>query len=191
MKLLWNLGLALLALGVLLGCGPSKEPNSSGKPSATKIGIVYDKGGLKDRSFNDSANRGIEKAKIDLGVEVIAIESKEAKDYESNMRELADKGCKLVFAIGYNMQKACETVAKEFPETKFAIVDGFVDQPNVRSLQFKEEEGSFLVGYLAGLMTKSGKIGFVGGENSDLIHKFEFGYFSGAKMANPRVECLP
>lgn len=192
MKLALTLGLAALTLGSLLGCGP-KPPQAGGepKPDALKVGIVYDKGGLGDKSFNDSAHRGIEKAKSELGVEVVAIESKEEKDYEANVRELADKGCDLVFAIGFNMMKACETVAKEFPDTKFAIVDGFVEQPNTRSLNFKEEEGSFLVGYLAGLMTKSGKIGFVGGQDIELIHKFEYGYYAGAFMANPGVQFLP
>jgi basic membrane protein A len=192
MKLALTLGLAALTLGSLLGCGP-KTPQADGepKPGAVKVGIVYDKGGLGDKSFNDSAHRGIEKAESELGVEVIAVESKVEKDYEANMRELADKGCSLVFAIGFNMVKACETVAKEFPGTKFAIVDGFVEQPNTRSLNFKEEQGSFLVGYLAGLMTKTGKIGFVGGQNNELIHKFEYGYYAGAVSARPDVQILP
>ncbi len=193
MKLLGSLGLAALFFGALTGCGPSKTPDSDGggEPAALKVGIVYDKGGLGDQSFNDSAQEGIKRAKSELGVEVVTIESKEVKDYESNLRELADRGCKLVFAIGYNMQLACETVAKEFPDTKFAIVDGFVTAPNTRCLSFKEEEGSFLVGYLAGLMTKSGKIGFVGGENSDLIRKFQYGYYAGAYTARPQVQVLP
>lgn len=190
MKLSALLGLAALTLGALVGCGKSGTEPEAG-PGALKIGIVYDKGGLGDKSFNDSANRGIERAKAELGVEVITIESKEDKDYEANLRELADRGCELVFAIGFNMTKACTTVAKEFPDTKFAIVDGFVDLPNTRSLSFKEEEGSFLVGYLAGLMTRTNKIGFVGGQDVPLIHKFEYGYYAGAATANSAVEFLP
>jgi basic membrane protein A len=186
MRLLGALGLAALTL---VGCGPK----GGEQPAADTltIGIVYDKGGLGDKSFNDSAHRGIERAESELGVKVVAIESKEVKDYGANLRELADQGCDLVFAIGFNMMDDCAAVAKEFPETKFAIVDAMVEGENVRSLLFKEEEGSFLVGYLAGLMTKSGRIGFVGGEDIALIHKFEYGYYAGALTANPNVTVLP
>lgn len=169
-----------------LGC---RQP--AGPTGGLKVGIVYDKGGLGDKSFNDSADRGVEKAKKELGVDVVKIESKDVKDYESNLRELADNGCSLVFAIGFNMVEAVNTVAKEFPNTKFAIVDAEVDAPNVRSLKFKEEEGSYLVGYLAGLMTKTNKIGFIGGMNIDLIKKFEFGYKAGAEAANPKIQFVP
>jgi basic membrane protein A len=189
MKQLLLVGLAALALAVPFGCSQGKEAPTGDKP--LKVGIVYDKGGLGDKSFNDSAARGIEKAKVELGIEVVQIESMEVGDYESNLREVADKGCDLVFAIGFNMEKGCDTVAKEFPGVKFAIVDGTVEQPNTRSLHFKEEEGSYLVGYLAGLMTKTNKIGFVGGQVSDLIKKFEYGYLAGATAANPRVVMLP
>ncbi len=186
-----RLGLvAGLALAVL-GCSPKANSTAEpGAPAKLKVAIVYDKGGLGDKSFNDSAARGIEKAKAELGVEAVQIESKEVKDYESNLREMADLGNDLVIAVGINMQKALETVAKEFPNTKFAIVDAPVDLPNVRSLLFKEEEGSFLVGYLAGLMTKTNKIGFIGGMNIPLIKKFEYGYLAGAKLANPAVELV-
>jgi basic membrane protein A len=189
MKQLLLVGLAALALAVPFGCSPGKEAPTGDKP--LKVGIVYDKGGLGDKSFNDSAARGIERAKAELGIEVVQIESKDVRDYESNLREVADKGCDLVIAVGINMQKACDTVAKEFTDTKFAIVDAVVEQPNTRSLLFKEEEGSYLVGYLAGLMTKTNKIGFVGGQEIPLIKKFEYGYLAGATAANPSVVVLP
>lgn len=191
MKLWLGIGLAAAAVLALVGCGPSSSAGEGpGGQKALKVAIVYDKGGLGDKSFNDSAARGMARAKTELGVETMEIESKDVKDYESNLREVADKGCDLVIAVGINMQKAVETVAVEFPDTKFAIVDAAVELPNVRSLLFKEEEGSFLVGYLAGLMTKTGKIGFIGGMDIPLIKKFEYGYLAGAKLANPSVEMV-
>ena len=180
------IGLAVLGVFGLIGlirCGPGVE--------APDVGIVYDSGGLEDRSFNDSAHRGMQRAEKELGITYVKIESKQEKDYESNLRELADLGAGLVIAVGINMQTALEAVAKEFPDTKFAIIDANVELDNVRALLFKEEEGSFLVGYLAGLMTKTGKIGFVGGMEIDLIRKFYYGYLAGATMANPNVEMLP
>lgn len=186
MRVLIWIGLA----AALLGCGTGSENVSTGN-GVLKVGIVYDEGGLNDKSFNDSAARGIQRAEDELGVEVVQIESNNKNDYESNLRLVAGKGCDIVFAIGMNMQSALSRVAEEFPDTKFGIVDAEVIAPNVRSLRFKEHEGSYLVGYLAGLMTKTGKIGFVGGEEGDLIKKFEIGYRAGAYKANPNIEFLP
>lgn len=192
------LGLTVFAVLGLVGCQSnkvnSKTPGMEVQESslaAIKVGIVYDNGGLGDKSFNDSAARGIEKAKKELGAEVIQIESKDVKDYESNLREVANQGCQLVIAVGINMTSDLTVVAKEFPETKFAIVDGDIDLANVRSLKFKEEEGSFLVGYLAGLMTKTGKVGFVGGMDLPSIRKFKVGFEAGAEEANNQVVLLP
>ncbi|MFY9234496.1 MAG: BMP family ABC transporter substrate-binding protein [Fimbriimonadaceae bacterium] len=176
-----------------LGCSGEKrsaevEP-SSGEKSLT-IGIVFDKGGRGDKSFNDSAWRGIERARNELGVAVVSRDSPADKDYASNLSSLAAKNVDLIVGVGINMEKAMIEAANDNPDSRFAIVDGFIDAPNVRSLRFNEEQGSFLAGYLAGLMTKSGKIGFVGGQEIDLIKKFYAGYAAGAKTANPRVEVL-
>ena len=198
--MIWRtcLGLGALTLVLMAGCSPAKDTSTKGDSGGTaaadgpKIGIVFDRGGLGDKSFNDSAWRGIQRAESELGAKSSKVESKEEKDYETNLREMASQdGMDIVFAIGINQQKALEVVAPEFPDVKFAIVDGNVDAPNVRSLLFKEEEGSFLVGYLAGLMSQTGKIGFVGGMDIPLIGKFRYGYAAGAKMANPSVEILP
>jgi basic membrane protein A len=97
----------------------------------------------------------------------------------------------LVFAVGVAQGDALKTVAAKYPDVKFAIVDGSVDLPNVRGLQFNAEQGSFLAGYLAALMSTTKKIGFVGGEDIDLIRKFLYGYSAGAKAADPTVEVLP
>lgn len=200
---LWKVGavLPLVALA-MVGCdsGKAREtdvPTKSAKggPASTgkklKIGLVFDSGGKGDKSFNDSADRGLMRAVKELGVEEKTVESAKESDYESNIEVLSEQGCDLIFAIGISMQASLTKVAPKYPDMKFAIVDAPVDSPNVRSLVFKEEEGSFLAGYLAGLMTKANKIGFVGGMELDLIKKFQAGYEAGAKTANPAVEVLP
>lgn len=196
--------LALIALLIAVGC--SKDPqdretvsSSTGKsvlndnPPGEKllVGLVFDSGGRGDKSFNDSAAAGLDRAVSELKVDQKTVESKTEKDYEGNLTAMAEAGCKIVFAIGINMKSALEKVAPNFPDVKFAIVDAVVDSPNVRSLVFKEEEGSFLAGYLAGSVSKSGKIGFVGGMDLPLIKKFEAGFEAGAKTANPDVQMLP
>lgn len=206
MKRGWVFG--LLVASLLVGCGPSESSRteeSTGKTTTTesgggdgkklKVGVVFDSGGLGDKSFNDSAWAGVQKAQKDFGIEEKHVESKSVKDIETNLMTLADQGCEIVFAIGINQKDSLEKVAAQYPDTKFAIVDA-VPNPdlglkNVRALLFKEEEGSFLAGYLAGLVTKTGKIGFVGGQEIPLIKKFYSGYAAGAKTARPDIEILP
>lgn len=184
---------------MIVGCGgeSSSSNESTGATGAIEgkkmtVGVVFDSGGTGDKSFNDSAAAGIDRAVKELGVEKRTADSASENDYEPNLATLAGEGnCDIVFAIGINMQKALEKVAPQFPNVKFAIVDAKVDGKNVRSLLFKEEEGSFLAGYLAGLMSKTGKIGFVGGQEIPLIKKFYYGYAAGAKTANPNIVILP
>lgn len=195
---LWTLALLALLLSLFVaGCSSGSGDTASGTGPAEggakklKVGIVFDKGGRGDKSFNDSAWRGIERAKNELGIEEAMVESKADNEYEGNLTAMADKGCDLVFAIGYAMKDAVTAVAKNYPKIKFALVDDVAEGDNVRSLTFKEEEGSFLVGYLAGLMTTTNKVGFVGGMQSDLITKFYAGYVAGVKTANHAAEVLP
>jgi len=191
--------LAIASLGLLAGCDNKTPEASTGTTgSATtpndkplKVGIVFDRGGLGDKSFNDSAWRGIQRAEKELGITSQKVESKEEKDYETNLTAMADDGMDLVIAVGLNQEKALQKVAPLYPDTKFAIVDGSVAAPNVRMLKFKEEEGSFLVGFLAGKMTKTGKVGFVGGMELDLIKKFQYGFAAGVMAANPEAVILP
>lgn len=191
------LGLSLLGALVVSGCVGTESSTTVkgdvGKDAKTKlkVGIVFDKGGLGDKSFNDSAWRGVERAEKELGIELIKVESKSDSDYESNVRTMAEEGSQLVIAVGLGMDQAVSAVAPDFPDTKFAIVDGDAKGDNVLNLKFKEEEGSFLVGYLAGLMTESGKVGFVGGMEIPLIKKFEAGYHAGVATANPKATMLP
>ncbi|HEY0867352.1 MAG TPA: BMP family ABC transporter substrate-binding protein [Fimbriimonas sp.] len=192
--------LAALALGVLLigGCDSGGDSAKSGDAKAAadgeslRVGVVFDSGGRGDKSFNDSAWAGIEKAQQELGLQdPKSIESRSEKDYNGNLTSMAEQDLDLVVAVGLAQSEALKSVAPKFPDVKFAIVDSVVEAPNVRSLVFAEEQGSFLAGYLAALVSKTGKIGFVGGKSIPLIKKFEVGYIAGAKKANPAVEVLP
>lgn len=187
--------MAVVALGVLAGCstsgGTSSDSGSDSNEKPITVGMVFDTGGRGDKSFNDSAYRGIERAEKELGIMMKTVDSKAVSDYEKNLTILAQNKVPLIIAVGISMKEAVTKVAPKFPDIQFALVDDMVDSPNVRGLKFKEEEGSFMAGYLAGLMTKSGKIGFVGGEEIPLIKRFEVGYIAGAKTANPNLVALP
>lgn len=178
---------------VVLSACSAKAPSTSGNgPIGTgpAIGMVTDVGGLGDKSFNDSAFRGLQRARADLQARVTVLQSKSVTDYEPNLSTLAQQGNVLVFAIGFLMHDSLNAVAPRFPKTHFAIIDSVVDQPNVTSITFKEEESSFLAGVLAGLTTKRNKVGFLGGIQSPLIEKFRDGFEAGVKSANPGAQVL-
>ncbi len=160
------------------------------EPEVVKVGMVTDIGGLGDQSFNDAAYRGLQKAKEDFGAEINVVESKKMDDYEPNLRSLADQKYAITWAIGFLMTDALNNVAAQYPDLKFGIIDSIVDQPNVASATFKEEEGSYLLGIIAGSMTKTGTVGFVGGMDVPLIAKFEAGFVCGVRTANPDVKVL-
>jgi basic membrane protein A len=168
----------------LFGFGKKKAKKAKG----LKVGIVLSIGGLGDKSFNDAAYRGLEEAKSELGIDFKYVEPASPAEDEGFLREYAEAGYDLVIATGFLMRDAAEAVAKDFPEVKFAIIDENIDLPNVVSLQFKEDEGSFLVGALAAMMSKTNQIGFVGGMEIPLIQKFQRGYEMGAKYVNPDVK---
>lgn len=178
------------------GCSPRKEAVSpvDGGSSATKIlkaVVVTDAGGIDDQSFNASAWAGLQKAKAEGGIEARFIESKEQSDYKINLSTMAEQGYDLVFAVGFLMEDALKEVAPRYPNTKFAIIDGSAPNlPNCVSLKFREEEGSFLAGYLAGKMTKTGALGFVGGMDVPIIKKFECGFIAGARTARPDIRVI-
>jgi basic membrane protein A len=158
-----------------------------------KVGMVFDIGGKGDQSFNDSAYRGLQWASK-LGVTHVEIEPGADADRETGLRMIASQGFDLVIGVGFLFTDAIKAVADEFPETKFAIIDGFIpDKPNVSSLLFTEHEGSFLVGIIAAMKAQAdGKntVGFVGGMDVPLIHKFEAGYKAGIKYAFPECKIL-
>ncbi|MBL8832097.1 MAG: BMP family ABC transporter substrate-binding protein [Rhodospirillales bacterium] len=167
-------------LAAALAAGPALAQN----PPA----VTFDVGGKFDRSFNQAAYDGAEKFKKETGVQYAEFEVRNAAEREQSIRNLARRGASVVVAVGFNNRSAVETVAKEFPNVKFTLIDSVVDLPNVQSVVFREHEASFLVGMLAGLATKSGKVGFVGGMDIPLIRKFYKGYEEGAKFARPSVE---
>ncbi len=148
-----------------------------------KPAIVFDIGGKFDKSFNESMYNGSEKFKAETGIAYGEFEIANEAQREQAIRNFADQGYSPIIAAGFAQAAAVEKVAKEYPELKFAIVDMVVDLPNVQSIVFKEHEGSYIVGVLAGMASKSGKVGFVGGMDIPLIRKFACGYAQGVKAA--------
>jgi len=155
-----------------------------------KVGLVLDKGGRDDKSFNSSAYLGATEAQKKLGVELKVVESSDDTALEPSLRTFAQKGYDLVIGIGFVMGDPMKKVAQQFPKTKFLLVDFELKLPNVRSVTFKEHEGSFLVGYIAALTSKTKKVGFVGGMDVPLIRRFEMGYKAGAKAAEAKAETI-
>ncbi|WP_337268158.1 BMP family lipoprotein [Oryzifoliimicrobium ureilyticus] len=153
-----------------------------------KPALVYGTGGKFDKSFNEAAYNGAEKFKKETGIAYRDFEPTGDTQGEQAIRNFASRGFNPVVAVSFAWTSAMEKVAQEFPNTKFVIVDSVVDKPNVRSVVYKEEEGSYLVGVLAGLASKSGKIGFVGGMDIPLIRKFECGYEQGARSVKSNIE---
>lgn len=163
------------------------------KGAALKVGIVLTTSGKGDKSFNDSAIAGLEKATAELGIEYKEVQPKEASEIEKAIENLANAGYELIFTVGFNSASALSNVAPSYPDTKFVIIDhNFKDdfKDNLKSLIFKEEEGSFLAGVLAAGQSTSNVVGFVGGMESPLIQKFEVGFEAGVKAANPDAEVL-
>lgn len=154
---------------------------------AFKVGLVLDKGGKDDKSFNTSAYEGAKKAEKDLGIELKYVEATDSNSIENLHRNFARKDFDLIIGVGFAQADAVKKVSAQFPDKKFAIVDGAVTAPNVRSLLFEEHEGSFLIGYIAALKSKTGKVGFIGGMDIPLIRRFEMGYNEGLKAANPKI----
>ncbi|PHX73385.1 MAG: BMP family ABC transporter substrate-binding protein [Opitutia bacterium] len=150
--------------------------------------IIYDMGGKFDKSFNQSANDGTVRFKKETGIEVREFEVTNAAQREQAMTRFAQRGAQVVVAIGFSQASAVEAAAKKFPNVKFAIIDGTVNLPNVQSINFREQESSFLCGMAAALASKTGKVGFVGGMDIPLIRKFAQGYTDGAKFVNPQAE---
>jgi basic membrane protein A len=160
-----------------------------GKPF--KVGLVTGTGGLGDKSFNDIAFSGVKMAFDELGVEYDYVEPTAISEYESYQRDFAmSSEYGLIICIGFDQADALTVVAGEYPDQNFALVDMVVDNSNVASLTFRANEGSFLLGVVAGMRSETGKVGFVGGIEIPLIVDFFVGYEAGAKWANPDIEVL-
>ena len=150
--------------------------------------VIYDMGGKFDKSFNEAAYAGAERWKKESGKTYLDFEVANATQRDQAVRRMAERGATPVVGIGFAQGASVEKAAKEFPKLQFAIIDFVVDLPNVQSVVFKEQEGSFLVGMMAAMASKTGKVGFVGGMDIPLIRRFQCGYEQGAKYANPKVE---
>jgi basic membrane protein A len=161
-----------------------------------RVGIVFDIGGKNDRSFNAAAWEGVQRAQKDMNICLYDVEPGNPTSIEPAMRAFAERNFDLVIGVGFAQGPIMQKVAADYPNIKFAIVDGvIVDKagnplPNVASLVFREHEGSYLVGMIAASKSKTGTIGFLGGMDIPLIHKFETGYEEGARSVNPKIQIL-
>lgn len=159
---------------------------------ASRIGLILATGGLGDKSFNDISYAGALRAKEELGVELDYVEPKAIAEYEGYQRDFASSGdYEIIVCVGFDQADALNKIAQEFPNQKFAIVDMVVNQPNVASLLFKANEGGFLLGIEAAYMTKTKKIGIVGGMDIPLIRDFFIGFEEGVKWADTGAVVLP
>ena len=153
-----------------------------------KLGLAFDTGGRGDGTFNDSAARGADRAASELCYVVQELEATTDDDRKPNLEALSGAGNDPVIVVGFAFGGVIEEIAAANPNTTYGWVDGYLDLPNVQTLTFAEHEGSFLVGAAAALKSQTGIIGFIGGQEIDLIKKFEAGYIAGAKQVNPDIE---
>jgi basic membrane protein A and related proteins len=172
--------------------GPAKaDPGTK----AVRAAIVFDVGGIDDKSFNELAYKGLMRAKSELAIDVQYYQPSQPADRKTGLRQFAAKGFDIIIGVGFIFSDEMIAMAKDFPSLKFACID-MVDKPdaeippNLVGLKFREEQGSFLVGALAALSTKTKKVGFIGGMNVPLIHKFEAGYRAGVKHVAPDIEVV-
>lgn len=157
------------------------------RPQSVNPAYVYSMGGKFDRSFSESLYRGAERVKAVTGTPYVDFEVSHETQFEQAYRHFASRGRDPVMGVGFSQTDAVKRVAKQYPHTHFLLIDGNINLPNVRAVEFREEEGSFLVGVLAAMASKTGKIGFVGGMDIPLIRRFACGYGQGIKYANPKA----
>src|SRR5882762_4697140 len=203
MKYVISFTLVVLCLLAVFGSACNRSSYGADDKSKIRVGIVFDIGGKDDRSFNAAAWAGAKCAetgkwpdgtscgKPALPIVLRDIEPGNPTSIEPAMRAFAERNYDLIICIGFAQTPIIELVAKDYPNIQFAIVDGFSDLPNVASLIFKEHEGSYLVGMLAAKTTKTGTIGFLGGMDIGLIHRFKGGYEEGARAVNPNIRVIP
>jgi basic membrane protein A len=203
----YRIGVALLAFTALMLMLPACNMQDPTKVEAQRtgklrVGIVFDIGGKDDRSFNAAAWTGVKCAetgkwadgtdcgKPPLGIILRDVEPGNPTSIEPAMRAFAERGYDLIIGVGFAQSEIMEKVAKDYPNINFAIVDGYLTSPNVALLSFEEQQGSYLVGMIAGRTTKTNTIGFIGGIKIPLIQKFQAGYIAGAKSVNPNINVL-
>lgn len=200
------LAMAMMLLSACGGGTSDQKDNNSNNGSTTpstnddqpkdkiKIGMVTDTGGVDDKSFNQAAWEGIQAFGEANGLventDYKYLQSISDADYDTNLAQFVQGNFDITFATGYKLKAAMEKVAKANPDVNFAIIDEYVDLPNVTSATFKDQEGSFLVGIVAALTTETNTVGFIGGEESELMKRFEAGFEAGVKTINPKAEVL-
>jgi len=202
MKFAFWPALLVLCLIATLGASCNRANYGADDKSKVRVGIVFDIGGKDDRSFNASAWAGVHCAetgnwpdgtncgKPALNIVARDIEPGNPTSIEPAMRAFAERGYDLIIGVGFAQTPIMELVAKDYPTIRFAIVDGFSELPNVALLNFKEHEGSYLVGMLAARASKTGTISFLGGMDIGLIHRFATGYEEGAHAVNPNIRVI-
>src|SRR5438270_3561110 len=201
MKLKVLLTLVLLSSLIFAGQACNRGLYGADDKSKIHVGIVFDIGGKDDRSFNAAAWTGVKCAetgmvpdgktscgKAAFDIVLRDVEPGNPTSIEPAMRAFAERGYDLIIGVGFAQAPIMESVAKDYPNLHFAIIDGVSQLPNVASLVFKEHEGSYLVGIIAAKTTKTNTLGFVGGMDIPLIHRFEKGYEEGAKSVNPKIQ---
>ncbi|PZG08221.1 BMP family lipoprotein [Nonomuraea aridisoli] len=184
-------GVMLMAAAACGGGGgttATEEPagGASSPASGLKVGLAFDVGGRGDKSFNDAAYAGLEKAKTDLGAEIKELSpAADGSNRGDLLRQLADAGYNPIIGVGFAYAEDVKAAATEYPDIEFAIVDSASSAPNVTGLLFAEEQGSYLAGVAAAAKSEAGHVGFVGGVENDLIRKFEAGFDAGVKSVKP------
>lgn len=179
--------LAALAVAPFAGA-MARVPGASAQDPVV-VTMVTDTAGLGDQNFNDLAKKGLDRAVEELGVDGKVIESRDAAAYIPNLTQAADQSA-LSIGIGFLLTEAITEVANQYPDGKFMLIDSVSDAPNVQSITFRENEGAFLSGVLAGLMTKSNKLGVIGGIKIPPVERYAVGFEAGAKSANPDVSVV-
>lgn len=182
----------LIALMVMLAgplCSAALHAQEMAPEDMTVV-VLYDLGGKYDKSFNEAALNGAERWAKETGARYRDFEPTSETQFEQALKRYARRKADIIIGVGIAYTVAMRRVAPEFPDTRFMVIDAAVDEPNVRFVTFKEHEGSFIVGALAAMKTKTGKIGFMGGMDIPLIRKFSHGYLSGARHIRPDIELV-
>lgn len=199
LKKLIALGLAtVMSASMLVGCGAKSDSNAStdNGDKVFKVGMITDTGGVNDESFNQSTWKGFQDAQEKFGkdkLEIKYLESKQDADYVQNIDTFADEEMDLIIGVGFKLEQAITEAAKNYPEQQFALIDAVCEgeQPeNVTSLLFEDNASAYLTGLIAGRMTETNKVGFIGGMESPVISKFDYGFRAGVKAANPDAEVM-
>ncbi|HEY0077345.1 MAG TPA: BMP family ABC transporter substrate-binding protein [Pyrinomonadaceae bacterium] len=183
---------ALVVCALALGASSCnmQENRAAGDKAKVHVGIVFDTGGKDDRSFNAAAWEGVRRAAREFPIVLRDVEPGDPTSVEPAIRAFAEEGYDLIIGVGFEQMPVVERVAKDYPKLNFAVIDGEIKLPNVASLLFKEHQGSYLVGMIAAKKSQTGVVGFIGGMDIPLIHRFETGYAEGARSVNPNIRVI-